>query len=142
METILDEKNCKVLLNEELQYIEIRVMNTMPLPDYQFAYEHALLFAGRYGISRLVVHELPEVHKGLRARAWLYSSFLPRMLAKLGLDAKIAVVKPKSRLAMLGGKLAELALDTVNKDFRVEFFDEEQAAVSWITSTVPSISGN
>lgn len=142
MKILLQETHSQVFYDENEDFIEIRIKEGISKTDYQFAYNHALQAAKQYKVLRFLINEGINSNS-YSLKTWFSIQFLPKFFAKLGLGVQLAIVHRKNKITSLGSKVVETAHNKLKAKFRLEFFEDDQAAVDWLTIVQKNkITGN
>ncbi|GAA4843133.1 hypothetical protein [Algivirga pacifica] len=116
---LLDEKNATVQFHEQEAYIEISLTGLQQLPDYQFAYEHALTYAKIHQVKKFLLDEIgAEVPK--KCRVWLFTAFLPKMVGKMGLELEVVIVRKNKAQLSIGNHLIKKAFQKLKQVLHIE----------------------
>ncbi len=136
MKILLQETHAQVFHDEKQHFIEIRIQEGISKNDYQFAYEHALVAAKTNNVKKFLINEGVLVSSSYALKTWFAINFLPRFFSKLGLNVQLAVVRRKNKITSLSSKIIDKAHNTLKAKFQLEFFEDDEKAVDWLTIVV------
>ncbi|MDW7691918.1 hypothetical protein R9C00_15755 [Flammeovirgaceae bacterium SG7u.111] len=126
MKTILEEPNVSVYLNEQNATIVVDWKGEATFPQFQFANDHALLFAAKGGIKKILLNQALLKNPDYKTRSWSLFSFLPRVFKELGFNAKVAVIPADTESSFT--KL----LAKIQSDILVHISDDSKEANQWL----------
>lgn len=135
MKILLQENHAQVFYDENQEFIEIRIREGISKQDYQFAYEHALTAAKENKVKKFLINEGIS-SSSYSLKTWFAVQFLPRFFAKLGLGVQLAVVRRKNKITSLSSKVVERAQNALKAKFKLDFFEDDEKAVDWLTIAV------
>ncbi|MEH0155590.1 hypothetical protein V6R21_15695 [Limibacter armeniacum] len=125
MTLLLDEPNAKIILEEKLQYIEVKLIGDVSYEAYQFAYEHALSFIIHQNIKKLLINEVGSATES-KSRLWLISVFLPRLLSRVGLKLEVVIIRSGNRKLSISHKIVDELIDKLKSKFHLNVVQNEE----------------
>lgn len=136
MEVIFQHPNVTVSFNEEKGYLRLDWRENPPIDVYKEALMSCLPIIEAHQLHDFLIDQSALNFVGSEAQAWLSVVWFGKLDKILKKDIHFAIIASKKLFVTLASKVVAKRIDNSHKNYTIQYFDDENIALDWLTSTI------
>jgi hypothetical protein len=131
MEVLFEKNFARISYETDKDLMFLELIGNIKHENYKETFDTLLEFAAQKSIKKLLVNQATLEKSGMDSKAWLITSWLPRVKKTLGEDIKVALILAKNLFTKIGGEYVVGAVRMISK-FEVRTFSSLDDGRAWL----------
>ncbi len=133
MELILENDYIKIFHEQENDMIYVELLGSIPYEDYKKCFMAMLDKGIEKNIKLLLVNQSTMEKSGIDAKAWLVTTWLPKVHKTFGDNVKVAILLSKNFFTKIGGEYIIKMVKSLTR-MNINSFTNIDEAKKWLFS--------